>query len=189
MKLTLQQKYMLSVLHGQYHACWCSGDLKSQCISKHGITLKARSFSLQHQKSLFTVESIIAFSFEGQPCGFDISINLSFSIDNDITSGNSSTDYEDYDEDDSTIVYENQAFQDAKARSRSVTDVTSVSTACFDFISKMQFRKCWWAHNSNLHMIWYICCCYMKNVEEIRPQFCTCHDSWAVVTCANLWPD
>ena len=35
-KLTLEQQYMLSVLHGQYHACWCSGDLRSQCISKHG---------------------------------------------------------------------------------------------------------------------------------------------------------
>ena len=24
--------------------------------------------------------------------------------------------------------------------------------------------------------------------DPIRPQLCTCHDSWAVVTCANLWP-
>ena len=29
----------------------------------------------------------------------------------------------------------------------------------------------------------------MKNNDQIRPQFCTCHDSWAVVTCAKLWPD
>ena len=27
MKLTLKWQYMLSVLHSQYHACWCSGDL------------------------------------------------------------------------------------------------------------------------------------------------------------------
>ena len=36
MKLTVEHKYMWSVLHRQYHACWCSGDLRSQCISRHG---------------------------------------------------------------------------------------------------------------------------------------------------------
>ena len=25
--------------------------------------------------------------------------------------------------------------------------------------------------------------------DPIRPQCCTCHDSWAVVACAKLWPD
>ena len=24
--------------------------------------------------------------------------------------------------------------------------------------------------------------------DSIRSQFCTCHDSWAVMTCAKLWP-
>ena len=28
-----------------------------------------------------------------------------------------------------------------------------------------------------------------NNYCQIRSQFCTCHDSSAVVTCANLWPD
>ena len=28
---------MLSVQHSQYHACWCIGDFRSQCISRHGI--------------------------------------------------------------------------------------------------------------------------------------------------------
>ena len=28
---------MLSVLHSQYHACWCSGDFRSQGISRNGI--------------------------------------------------------------------------------------------------------------------------------------------------------
>ena len=28
---------MLSVLHGQYHTCWCSGNFRSQGISMHGI--------------------------------------------------------------------------------------------------------------------------------------------------------
>ena len=36
-KLTLEQQYMLSVLHSQYHACWCSGDFESQGISRRGI--------------------------------------------------------------------------------------------------------------------------------------------------------
>ena len=39
MKLTLKQQYMLSVLYFQYHACWCTGDFRSQCISRHGIDL------------------------------------------------------------------------------------------------------------------------------------------------------
>ena len=37
MKLTLEQQYMLSVLHSQYHVCWCSGNFRSQCISRNGI--------------------------------------------------------------------------------------------------------------------------------------------------------
>ena len=28
-----------------------------------------------------------------------------------------------------------------------------------------------------------------KKNDPIRSQFCTCHDSWAVMTCAKLWPD
>ena len=32
------------------------------------------------------------------------------------------------------------------------------------------------------------CSSYLKNDYEIRSQFCTCHDSWAVVSCAKLWP-
>ena len=36
-KLTLEQQYMLCVLHRQYHAYWCSGDFKSQGISRNGI--------------------------------------------------------------------------------------------------------------------------------------------------------
>ena len=35
-KLILEQLYILSVLHSQYHACCCcSGDLRSQCIDRH----------------------------------------------------------------------------------------------------------------------------------------------------------
>ena len=37
MKLSLEQKYVLSVLYSKYHARWCSGDFKIQCISRHDI--------------------------------------------------------------------------------------------------------------------------------------------------------
>ena len=39
MKLTLELQYMLSVLQSLfiYHARWCSGDFRSQSISRHGI--------------------------------------------------------------------------------------------------------------------------------------------------------
>ena len=33
----LNQKKMLSIQHSQNHACWCTGDFRSQCISRHGI--------------------------------------------------------------------------------------------------------------------------------------------------------
>ena len=29
----------------------------------------------------------------------------------------------------------------------------------------------------------------LENDNQIRSQFCTCCDSWAVVTCAKFWPD
>ena len=37
MKSLLKWQCMFSVLHSQYHAGWCSGDLMSQCINRHGI--------------------------------------------------------------------------------------------------------------------------------------------------------
>ena len=44
-KLNVEQLYMLSLLHSQYmyHACWCSGDFRSQCISRHGIGPHSRN--------------------------------------------------------------------------------------------------------------------------------------------------
>ena len=43
MKSTLEQQYMLSVLHSQYHACWCSGDFRNQSISTRGIDSQSRN--------------------------------------------------------------------------------------------------------------------------------------------------
>ena len=37
MKLTMGQQYMLSVIHSQKHAFWCSGDFRSLRISRHAI--------------------------------------------------------------------------------------------------------------------------------------------------------
>ena len=31
----MEQRCILCVLHIQYHACWCSGDFRSQVISRH----------------------------------------------------------------------------------------------------------------------------------------------------------
>ena len=36
-RFTMQQPYMLPVLHRQYHSCWCPEDLRSQGISVHSI--------------------------------------------------------------------------------------------------------------------------------------------------------
>ena len=52
-----------------------------------------------------------------------------------------------------------------------------------------------WTHSTNgceliiniLSIQWLFS--HMKNNKLTRPWFCTCHDSWAVVTCAKLWPD
>ena len=38
----------------------------------------------------------------------------------------------------------------------------------------------------NLYLI-NTCCSYVKNNDQIRSQFCICHDNWVVVTCAKLW--
>ena len=45
------------------------------------------------------------------------------------------------------------------------------------------FMRSWSKSCTN---IW---CSYMKNNLQIKSQFCTCHDSTAVMTCAKLWHD
>ena len=32
-------------------------------------------------------------------------------------------------------------------------------------------------------------CTSLDSNDPVRSQICICHDSWAVVACANLWPD
>ena len=43
MKLSLERQYMLSVLHSQYHACWCSGEFRSRSIIRWCIDPQSRN--------------------------------------------------------------------------------------------------------------------------------------------------
>ena len=68
MKWTLEQ-YMLSVLHGQHHTCWCSGDFRSQGISRHGIDLQSQILSpawkeliTQSFNSLASVDAVASWN-------------------------------------------------------------------------------------------------------------------------------
>ena len=46
-----------------------------------------------------------------------------------------------------------------------------------------------WFANSQLKSCDNFCCCNFYCNDPVRSHFCTCHDSWAVMTCAKLWPD
>ena len=46
MKLSLEQWHKLSVLYIQYYACLCSGDFRSQSISRHGIDPQKPEYSI-----------------------------------------------------------------------------------------------------------------------------------------------
>ena len=51
---------------------------------------------------------------------------------------------------------------------------------------RMRFTNSWWAHDWNLIDSFCFNCDFD---DSIRSQFCTCHNSWAVVACAKLWTD
>ena len=56
MKLSMEQKYMLSVLCSQYHACWCSGDFRSQGISRNGVDPPKLVFSISSTRRVNSYE-------------------------------------------------------------------------------------------------------------------------------------
>ena len=43
----------MSVPHSQYHPCWCTGILRSQCIRKMVLISKVRILSVQYQESYY----------------------------------------------------------------------------------------------------------------------------------------
>ena len=53
---------MLSVLHSQYRACWCSGDFRSQGISRHGIDPKSRNIPSPASEELTSVDFVCIYS-------------------------------------------------------------------------------------------------------------------------------
>ena len=53
-------------------------------------------------------------------------------------------------------------------------------------ISGNHLKNYWWVHNPNLKNSCSFC---TKDNAPIMPQFCTCHNCKAVVTCAKLWHD
>ena len=53
---------MLSVLHSQYRACWCSGDFRSQGISRHGIDPKSRNIPSPASEELTSVDFVCFYS-------------------------------------------------------------------------------------------------------------------------------
>ena len=54
-------------------------------------------------------------------------------------------------------------------------------------IPETRFTKCLWALNPNVLINIYVA--LMLTIVSPGHNFCTCHDSSAVVTCAKLWPD
>ena len=58
MELSLKQQYMLSVLNSEYHACWCTGDFRSQGIIRHGIDPQSRNIpSLESEELISNVSN------------------------------------------------------------------------------------------------------------------------------------
>ena len=49
---TMEQPYMLPILQWQFHACWCTGDFRSQCISRHGINPQSRNIPFAASEEL-----------------------------------------------------------------------------------------------------------------------------------------
>ena len=60
-KFTMQQPYILPILHWQYHACWCSGDFRSQGINRHGIDPQGRDIQFPASEELmkFRINAIV----------------------------------------------------------------------------------------------------------------------------------
>ena len=59
----MEQIYMLRILYGQYHACWCPGDLRIQDTSMHSIGQISRNIpSLASEELSWWFPSIITLN-------------------------------------------------------------------------------------------------------------------------------
>ena len=61
-KFTIEQTYMLPILYWQYHACWCSGDFRSQGIGRHGIDPQSQNIPSPSSEEL--ISSYVKLYFE-----------------------------------------------------------------------------------------------------------------------------
>ena len=69
MKLTLEQQYVLSVLHCQYHACWCSGDFGASASAGMVLTSQSRNIKSPASKELsLSVKSDLSSTFYMLQC-------------------------------------------------------------------------------------------------------------------------
>ena len=55
----MEQLYMLPNLCWQYHACWCSGDFRSQGISRHSVDPKSQNIPSPASKELAWAEAYV----------------------------------------------------------------------------------------------------------------------------------
>ena len=91
MELVGEQQRMLSVVHSQYHGCWCPGDFRSQGISRHGIDSQSRNIPPPESEELRFVNKaprndrvyfrimMPSYWYRKSCCGNKIVVGLSFS--------------------------------------------------------------------------------------------------------------
>ena len=63
MKFTLEKQYMLSVLHSQYHACWSSGDFRSQGIRRQDINPQIQNILFPASEELEPMSHLITIKY------------------------------------------------------------------------------------------------------------------------------
>ena len=51
--------FILEDLHSQYHACWCPGNFRSQCISRHGFDLQRKFNALKFGSRVGTPATLL----------------------------------------------------------------------------------------------------------------------------------
>ena len=83
-KVTMEQPYVLPILYCQCHACWCTGDFRSQCISRHGIDLQSRNIPSLASEELKSILFLTDWGWVTHVCVSKLTIIVS---DNDLSPG------------------------------------------------------------------------------------------------------